>query len=324
MNINEIAIPVEKHIKEFEVYFKNRMKSNVALLDLIVKYLTKTKGKQVRPLMVFLTAAVCGEICDKTYSAATMVELLHTATLVHDDVVDESKERRGFATINARWNNKIAVLVGDYLLGKGLLTASEKQETDLLTITAEAVRFMSEGELLQIQKSRESDTSEETYFKIISAKTASLISACCEMGAVSVGADSAEVAAMKNYGQNVGIAFQIQDDIFDYVGSSSIIGKPVGNDLQEKKITLPLIFALNKVDKNKAKEIIKIVKSGKVKKTQIKDIIAFVNQYGGIDYARQTAINYKYNAVENLKMFKDSEAKQSLVKFADFVVDRML
>lgn len=324
MNINEISIPVEKHIKEFEVFFKNKMKSNVALLDLIVKYLTKTKGKQVRPLMVFLAAAVCGEVTERTYSAATMVELLHTATLVHDDVVDESKERRGFATINARWNNKIAVLIGDYLLAKGLLTSSEKQETDFLQITAEAVKFISEGELLQIQKSREADLSEETYFKIITAKTASLISACCEMGAVSACANKDEILAMRNYGKNVGIAFQIQDDIFDYVGNSSIIGKPIGNDLQEKKITLPLIYALNQVDKNEAKDIIKGIKSGKLKKAQIKNIIHFVNDKGGIEYARNIAVNYKSQAVECLSTFKESESKNSMIKFADFVVERAL
>ena len=220
------------------------MKSKVSLLDMIVSYLSKKKGKRIRPTLVFLSAEICGGSCERTYVGASLVELLHTATLIHDDVVDASSVRRGIASINAVWNNKIAVLVGDYLLGKGLLTAIDGGEFEFLKASSNAVRRMSEGELLQIQKSNEADLDEETYFKIISDKTASLMASCCEIGALSASADPAQHAALRDYGENIGIAFQIRDDIFDFSGSSKSIGKPVGNDLKEKKITLPLLFAL--------------------------------------------------------------------------------
>lgn len=322
MTIKEISKPIENHIEEFNVFLKEIMNSNVSLLNLIIRYMTKKRGKQLRPILVFLSAELCGGVTKRTYTGAAMVELLHNATLVHDDVVDESTVRRGIASINAAWNNKIAVLIGDYLLAKGLLASIDGDEFEFLKITSHSVRRMSEGELLQIQKSREADTDEDTYFKIISDKTASLMSSCCEIGAASSTVDTEKKAAMKEFGENIGIAFQIKDDIFDYQGKDSIIGKPVGNDIKEKKLTLPLLFSCNAAPKNEAAKIIKLVKNGDHNKKDIKTIVDFVKKYEGIPYAESKANMYIDRALAQLEIFPDSKAKESLSVLARFVVDR--
>ncbi len=324
MTLEEIIRPVEDHLDKFQDYFKGRMKSKVSLLDMIVSYLSKKKGKRIRPTLVFLSAEICGGSCERTYVGASLVELLHTATLIHDDVVDASSVRRGIASINAVWNNKIAVLVGDYLLGKGLLTAIDGGEFEFLKASSNAVRRMSEGELLQIQKSNEADLDEETYFKIISDKTASLMASCCEIGALSASADPAQHAALRDYGENIGIAFQIRDDIFDFSGSSKSIGKPVGNDLKEKKITLPLLFALRQAEKSEAKAILKLVKSGKISKGEIKQVGEFVRSRGGLDYAEKKALEYKNAALAAIEDFADNPAKRSLAALTDYIIERNL
>jgi octaprenyl-diphosphate synthase len=322
MTIKEISEPIEKHIDEFNDFLKGIMNTKVSLLNLIIRYMTKKRGKQIRPMLVFLAAELCGGVTKRTYTGAAMVELLHNATLVHDDVVDESTVRRGIASINAAWNNKIAVLIGDYLLAKGLLASIDMDEFEFLKITSHSVRRMSEGELLQIQKSREADTLEDTYFKIISDKTASLISACCEIGAASATDNTSKKEAMREYGENIGIAFQIKDDIFDYTGKDSVIGKPVGNDIKEKKLTLPLIYSCNKAPQKDAKKIIKLVKNGAHTKKDIKTIVEFVHQYDGINYAEIQARKYIDNALACLEIFNDSPAKESFINLARFVVER--
>ena len=322
MTLKEISSPINEHIKKFDDFFNNMLKSNVALLDLILKYLTRKKGKMMRPMLVFLSADLCGGISERAYIGASMIELLHTATLIHDDVVDEASHRRGLATINASWNNKIAVLIGDFLLAKGLLASIDNNEFDFLKATARAIKRMSEGELLQIQKSREIDLSEETYFQIISNKTASLLASCCEVGAVAAGADKQTQEKMIQFGELLGTAFQIRDDIFDFTGTSSIIGKPVGNDLQEKKITLPLIYALSKADSKTSKSIVKRVKKGKLSKAEISEIVNFTVDNGGIDYAQRRAEEIITIAISLLDSFENSPSKESLSRFAKFVIDR--
>lgn len=322
MTLKEISKPIEHHLEEFNEYLKGIMNSKVSLLNLIIRYMTKKRGKQLRPILVFLAAELCGGVTKRTYTGAAMVELLHNATLVHDDVVDESTVRRGIASINSAWNNKIAVLIGDYLLAKGLLASIDSDEFEFLKITSHSVRRMSEGELLQIQKSREADTDEETYFRIISDKTASLMSSCCEIGATSSTDDTDKKTAMREFGENIGIAFQIKDDIFDYQGKDSIIGKPVGNDIKEKKLTLPLLYSCSKAPKNEASKIIKLVKNGDHTKKDINTIVEFVNKYDGIDYAESKAIMYIDAALAQLDIFPESKAKESLSILARFVVDR--
>ncbi len=322
MTINDIIKPVEAHLKEFDSFFKKSMKSNVSMLDLIIKYMTRKKGKQVRPSIVFLTAEMCGGINQRSFTAAAMVELLHTATLVHDDVVDEAKERRGIASINASWSNKIAVLVGDFLLAKGLLSAIDNEEFGFLKALADAVKRMSEGELLQIQKSKETDVTEETYFRIIQDKTASLIATCCSVGALSATNDEKVISKMKMYGEYLGIAFQIRDDIFDLTGQSAKIGKPVGNDLKEKKMTLPLLYSLRQVPKKESKEIIKLVKNKNISKKEIEQVMKFVEVNGGIEFSEGKAMEYSNKALEMLADFPASVAKDSLVNLARFVVER--
>ena len=324
MNIKDIAKPIENQLDEFDLFFKDLMRTKVPLLDLIVRYITKKRGKRIRPLLVFLSAEICGGTSKRSFIAASMVELLHTATLVHDDVVDESSERRGIASINSAWNNKIAVLFGDFLLSRGLLAAIDNDEFGFLKSLSVSVRRMSEGELLQIQKSKELHNDEETYFKIISDKTASLIATCCEIGAMSATDDVSKHKIMHDYGELIGLAFQIRDDIFDYQGKSLNIGKPVGNDLKEKKVTLPLIYSLSQVSSSEAKEIVKIVKSEKLKKRNINYIIDFVKSNGGIDYAENKAKELTTQASNLLNVFDDSEAKKSLISFANFVIERDL
>jgi octaprenyl-diphosphate synthase len=324
MNLKEILNPVEKHLEDFDIFFKELMHSNVSLLDHIVRYITKKKGKRVRPALVFLSAELCGGATKRSHVAAAMVELLHTATLIHDDVVDEARERRGIASINEAFSNKVAVLFGDYLLAKGLLSAIDNDEFAFLKALSTSVRRMSEGELLQMQKSKEFDMTEETYFKIISNKTASLIATACQTGAISASADESMQKSLKDYGEYVGLSFQIRDDIFDYLSKSKTIGKPVGNDLKEKKITLPLVYSLSQVSKRESKEIIKIIKNGDLNKKSITTIVDFVKDNGGIDYAENKAKELNSLAIASLDNFKDGKVKQSLRNFAEFVLERSL
>lgn len=317
----EISLPIEKELDHFNELFKNSLKSKVALVDLVTKYIMKQKGKKIRPLLVLLSAKVAGGITERSYRGAILVELLHTATLIHDDVVDNADQRRGFPSINAIWKNKIAVLMGDYLLSRGLLVSVEGNDYDFLNITTNAVKRMSEGELLQISKTRKLNINEETYFRIISDKTASLLSTCCEIGAVSASTNPEYHNALKMFGENIGIAFQIRDDILDYIGTSSIIGKPLGGDIREKKITLPLIYALKNADKKEVAEIMKMIKNPE-KKNHIKDIIDFTKKKQGIEYAVKTAQEYSAKAKEYLKIFPDSASRIALESLVDFINER--
>jgi octaprenyl-diphosphate synthase len=276
--LSKIKKPVEKEMDEFEIYFSNTMRSEIPLLNIILNYILRRKGKQMRPMLVLLSAKLIGEISESTYVAATFIELLHTASLVHDDVVDDAHERRGALSINALWNSKIAVLVGDFLLSKGMLISVEKNRLDMLEIVSEAVKSMSEGELLQLQKSRKLNITEEDYFKIIISKTAALISACTACGARSVTTDPESIMLMKDLGENTGIAFQIRDDLLDYEGSG-LMGKAPGNDIKEKKITLPLIHALSQAPNSKRRHILGIVKNKKKTKAEINEVISFVSDY---------------------------------------------
>lgn len=323
MTSKDISKPVDKHLEDFNKFFKERMKSDVSLLNLILSYISKKKGKQIRPMLVFLAADMCGGVTERAFVGATMAELLHIATLIHDDVVDEASQRRGMASINAVWSNKVAVLIGDYLLARGLLTSIGGKEFEFLRATSKAVQRMSEGELLQIQKSKDYTTDEATYYRIISDKTSSLMSSCCEVGALSATEDPKKINAMIEYGENLGMAFQIKDDIFDYQSKSSIIGKPVGNDLKEKKITLPLIEALRNSTSKEAKEIIKTIKNGELKKKEISHIIEYVVSKGGIDYSLNKAREFANNAKNAITFFDDCDSKQSLLNLTTFVIDRI-
>lgn len=322
MDLGTISQPIEGHLKEFRRFFRDSMQSKILLLDIVVRYILRQKGKQVRPMLVMLAAEVAGGISQRTFVAATMVELLHTATLVHDDVVDEADERRGLPSINAVWKNKVSVLVGDYLLSRGLLVAVEHNEFGFLKITSETVKRMSEGELLQIQKSRKLDIQEEEYFRIISDKTASLIGACCELGASSATADTDACKALRTYGEMVGIAFQIRDDIFDYVSTGAAIGKPTGNDLKEKKLTLPLIYSINQAPRKEGKKILSLIKKGEESEERSRTVREFVTQYGGLVYAEKTAVEYCARAREAIAGFPDGPAKRSLLEFIEFALKR--
>lgn len=297
------------------------MRSEVALLDKITRYIVKRKGKQMRPMFVFLTAKMLGGTNDTTYRAATLIELLHTATLVHDDVVDDSDKRRGFFSINALWKNKVAVLVGDYLLSRGLLLAVKHKDYNLLEITSNSVKEMSEGELLQMEKARKLDITEEVYFNIIRQKTASLIASCCASGAASVSADEALIENMRKFGETVGIAFQIRDDLFDY-GSANDIGKPTGIDIKEKKMTLPLIYALNNCSKKEKRFIINTIKNHNTNDKRVAEVIELVKEKGGIDYTVKRMKEYQEKAVVMLETYPDNDAKKSLVDLVNFVIDR--
>ncbi len=319
--LDDIKTPVEKEIKEFAGFFKNAMRSNVTLVDTIARYIVKQKGKRIRPILVFLSAKACGAINESTYRGATLVEILHTATLVHDDVVDDADTRRGLASINAVWKNKIAVLMGDYLLSTGLMISLNHDDVYFLKVTSDSVRRMSEGEILQIQKSREMDMDEATYLKIISNKTASLLSTCSEIGAASVTTDVTQRKLMKEYGENVGMAFQIRDDILDFTSRKSILGKPIGGDMKEKKITLPLIYALKQSSKQDGRKVLKMIKGGAAGK-EVEFIVDFVLNNGGIEYAEQRAHDFGSAARDCLKSFPASDAKESLEMFIDFVMER--
>lgn len=321
LKLSEISRPISEELDRFNELFKTSMRSKTPLVDLVARYVLKQKGKKIRPLLVMLAAKTQAAVNVRTYHGAILVELLHTATLVHDDVVDNADQRRGFPSINAVWKNKVAVLMGDYLLSKGLMIAVQNKDFDFLEVITNTVRRMSEGELLQIQKTRKLDIDEETYFKVISDKTASLLETCCEIGALSAGADEQQRLAMKNFGEFLGISFQIRDDILDYEGSSKIFGKPIGGDIKEKKITLPLIYSLRKVSKSEASAIRKLVKSGG-KKDAVKRVIDFVHEQKGIEYSEEKAIEYASKAKDCLKLFSDSEAKRAMLSLVDFVVNR--
>ena len=316
-----IKKPVEIEMAEFEAYFSRKMRSEIPLLNIILNYILRRKGKQMRPLLVFLTARLNGEIVESTYIAATCIELLHTASLVHDDVVDDASERRGSLSINALWNSKIAVLLGDYLLSTGMHICVENSRYDMLEIISEAVKSMSEGELLQLQKARKLNIKEEDYFKIIISKTAALLAACTACGARSVSEDAETIQLMKELGENVGIAFQIRDDILDYEGTG-ITGKTVGNDIKEKKITLPLIHALENSANSKKRHILNIVKSRKKTKSEISEVISFVIEYGGLDYAELKMNQYRDKALAILDSYPDSEVKESLREFVRYTTSR--
>ena len=319
-SVDQIISPIKNEMTLFEKHFKETMRSKVPLLDKITNYVVKRKGKQMRPMFVFLSAKMLGELNEKTFDAAVLVELLHTATLVHDDVVDDANERRGYFSINELWKNKIAVLVGDYMLSRILLLSLEKENTDLLKIVARSVREMSEGELLQIEKARHLDITEEIYFEVIKKKTASLISTCCESGALSVGANSYS-QLMFNFGELVGIAFQIKDDIFDY-GSPDKIGKPTGIDIREQKMTLPLIYAINHSSKENKKELLDIVRYKNEEDTSIKRAVQLVLQSGGIEYAHEKMMEYGKKAIELLTEIPESDAKKSLIGLVHFTMNR--
>jgi octaprenyl-diphosphate synthase len=311
---------IGNELNTFEQKFAESVKSNAPLLDRIMKYIINRKGKQMRPMFVFLSAKLHGTVNDATYRAASLVELLHTATLVHDDVVDESLERRGFFSINAIWKNKIAVLVGDYLLSKGLLLSTSNNDFEHLHILSEAVKQMSEGELLQIEKARNLNLREDIYFEIIKNKTASLLSSACAVGAYSTSKDKAISDKMKLFGEKVGIAFQIKDDLFDYGNAN--VGKPTGNDIQEKKLTLPLIYTLNKIDKAKKRELIYIIKNENKNKERVKQVIDVVIAEGGIKYAEDKMNNYRDEALAILNEFDNGEVKKALEELVRYTTDR--
>lgn len=319
--LDHIKAPVRVEMEEFEGRFRSSMRSNVALLDKITRYIVKRKGKQMRPLFVFLSAKLVGNTNDSTYRAATLIELLHTATLVHDDVVDDADTRRGFFSINALWKNKIAVLIGDFLLSRGLLLSVKHKDYHLLEITSRAVEEMSEGELLQIEKARKLDITEDVYFSIITKKTASLIASCCASGAASITDNKETIERMRLFGETVGIAFQIRDDLFDY-GTDTGIGKPTGIDIKEKKMTLPLIYALQHADQSEKRFIINTIKNHNTDAKRVSEVIALVNKNGGIDYTVQRMNEYRDRALALLQEFPDIAARRSLIELVNYVIDR--
>lgn len=321
LSLSDIKTPIAPVMDDFEKRFKSSMKSSVPLLDRVTHYIVKRKGKQMRPMFVFLSAGICGGIQEKSHRAATLIELLHTATLVHDDVVDDSNERRGFFSLNALWKNKIAVLVGDYLLSKGLLLAVKNQDFDLLQIVSDAVSVMSEGELMQIEKARRLDINEEIYFEIIRQKTASLIASCCASGAASALAGEDIIKTMHEFGELIGMAFQIKDDLFDY-GPSGIIGKPTGIDIKESKMTLPLIYALSKAPNSEKKRIINIVKNHNTDDKKVKEVLTFVKNSGGLEYATDCMNNYQALAFKIMENFPESIYKKSLIELVRFTTER--
>lgn len=321
--VSRIKLPIQEEMELFEEKFRDSMSTHVSLLNRITHYVVNRKGKQMRPMFVFLIAKMVSEnnqVIERTYRGASVIELIHTATLVHDDVVDDSNRRRGFFSINALWKNKIAVLVGDYLLSKGLLLSIDNDDFDLLKIISVAVREMSEGELLQIDKARRLNITEEIYFEIIRKKTATLIAACCAMGAKSVHASDEEVEKMRLFGELIGMAFQIKDDLFDY--GNEAIGKPTGIDIKERKMTLPLIYALNQADPKDRRWLINSVRNHNTNRKRVKEIIAYVKNVGGLEYAVKAMLDYKEQALEVLNDFPDSPYKDSLLLMVEYVIDR--
>lgn len=320
ITIEQIKQPVQSELLQFESHFREAMRSKVPLLDTIMTYIVKRKGKQIRPLFVFLSAKLFSDVNPSTHRAASLVELLHTATLVHDDVVDDSNERRGFFSINALWKNKIAVLVGDYLLSRGLLLSVKNKDYHLLEIVTKAVEEMSEGELLQIEKTRNLNLSEDIYYDIIRKKTASLIASCCAVGAASAGADRETVEQMRLFGEKVGIAFQMKDDLLDY--GDDDIGKPTGIDLKEKKLTLPIIYTLNNADKATRNRIINTIKNHSNDKARVREVIDYVNKHDGIAYTRAAMTRIKDEALQVLNDISTSEHRANLAALVEYVIQR--
>ncbi|MBW6502214.1 MAG: polyprenyl synthetase family protein [Bacteroidales bacterium] len=320
-DLTNIRKPVKNEMAQFEAYFGKTMQSEIPLLKIILNYIFRRKGKQMRPMLVFLSARLNGEISEATYVAATFIELLHTASLVHDDVVDDARERRGVLSVNALWNSKIAVLVGDYMLSRGLLISIEKNRFDMLEIVSEAVKSMSEGELLQLQKARKLNIREDDYFRIITSKTAALISACTACGARSVTDDPEVIQMMKDFGENIGIAFQIRDDLLDYEGNG-LTGKAPGNDIKERKITLPLIYALEQAGNSKSRQILSIVRNRKKSRPDIAEVVRFVSDHGGMEYAELRMNQYCDKALAILDYYPDSDVKNSLREFISYTTAR--
>jgi len=319
--VNNIKRPIKTEMERFEPFFSEQLKSKIPLLGIITNYILRRKGKQMRPMLVFLSAKLTGTISEASYVSATLIELLHTATLIHDDVVDETYQRRGLFSINALWKSKIAVLVGDYFLSRGLMLALDTDQIGVLKVVSTAVKEMAEGELLQIEKSRKLDITEEVYYEIITKKTATLIAACTTAGAHSVNASPEKLDLMKQFGTYLGIAFQIKDDLFDYE-KTDLIGKPTGNDIREKKMTLPLIYVLNNCEKKERKRILSIIRRHHKNDKKVAEVIEFVRNNGGIEYTHEKMINYKNKALAVLDQFEDSDAKQSLKQLVDFTTER--
>jgi octaprenyl-diphosphate synthase len=320
MSIDKIKSPIDQELVAFEQHFKQSMRSAVPLLDKITYYIVRRKGKQVRPMFVFLSAKICGEVGESSFVAASLIELLHTASLVHDDVVDDSLERRGFFSVNALWKNKIAVLVGDYLLSQGLSLALKNKAYRVLEIVSDAVRALSEGELLQIEKARRLDIEEPIYYDIIRKKTASLIAAACQAGAASTTTDEEQIETMRLFGEKIGIAFQIKDDLFDF--GVDDVGKPLGIDIKEKKLTLPLIHALNQAPLEQRRSVINTIRRHNENPEKVKEVIEFVRQSGGIQYAREAMYRYREEALQLLEAFPNSESRQALKELVVFVTER--
>ena len=322
--VEQIKLPIHQEMELFEEKFKESMATQVPLLNRITYYIIRRKGKQMRPMFVFLVAKMVsnGKMTERTYRGAAVIELIHTATLVHDDVVDDSNRRRGFFSINALWKNKIAVLVGDFLLSKGLLLSIDHDDFDILKLISIAVREMSEGELLQIEKARKLDITEDVYFEIIRQKTATLIAACCGIGAASVDASKEEIERMRKFGEYIGMAFQIKDDLFDYTDEE--IGKPTGIDIKERKMTLPLIHALNVASAKEKEWIINSVKNYNRDKIRVKEVIAKVKALGGIEYTTQKMLEYQQKANDLLVDYPDSAYKNSLITMVNYVIERKI
>ena len=321
LSLSEIKKPIQHEMELFEKKFQDAMHSKAPLLDKIMHYIVKRKGKQMRPMFVFFSAGVCGGITESTYTGTSLIELLHTATLVHDDVVDDANLRRGFFSINALWKNKIAVLVGDYLLSRGLLISVVQKEFELLEIVSNAVREMSEGELLQIEKARKLDIDETIYYEIIRQKTASLIASCCAVGASSAKAGKETVNKMHLFGENVGIAFQIKDDLFDYEKNLKT-GKPSGIDIKESKMTLPLIYSLSKANSSDKRKIINIVRNENTNDKKVAEVISFVHSSGGIDYAKKRMMDFQQKSFEMISSFPENTFKKSLMELVKFTTER--
>ena len=322
VNLQDVVSPVAKEISVFRQKYKSALKTDNSLVDKVVRYILRQQGKQVRPLLVMLGAAACGGIQEKSYRAAIMVELLHSATLIHDDVVDGAEMRRGLASINALWKNKISVLIGDYMLSKGLLFSLDNKDYLFLHMVSDAVRRMSEGEILQIQKTRSLDITEEDYLRVISDKTASLLATASAMGAASVTDDHELIASLRSYGEYLGLAFQIRDDLLDYTGDSKKTGKQLGIDIKDKKITLPLIHALRQTDNAGQRKIKSILKNSRKRSARTKEVIDFVKDNGGLEYAADVAEGFAKRSIAALDDIPESEAKRSLELLVDFVMKR--
>jgi octaprenyl-diphosphate synthase len=319
-SLSSIKAPIADELTSFEQHFRESMRSPVPLLDRITYYIVRRKGKQVRPMFIFLTAKMLEEVNEATYTAASLVELLHTASLVHDDVVDDANERRGFFSINALWKNKAAVLVGDFLLTRGLRLALKQRQYRMLELISEAFELIAEGELLQIEKARRLDIVEEVYYDVIRKKTASLIAAACASGAASVTQEEETIQQLWKFGETIGMAFQIRDDLFDF--GTNDVGKPLGIDIKEKKMTLPLIYALRQAEARQKKEVLRLIKRYSEKPSTVRTVVDFVRQSGGLDYARNVMHRYRDEAFEILHTFPPSEARQSLEDLVNFVVER--